>query len=307
MNIARTPDERFASLTDWPYAPIYTNVNINDGSADTLRIHHVDEGPHDARETILLMHGEPTWGYLYRHMMKSHIAAGHRVIVPDLVGFGRSDKPTSTSDYTYERHVDWMCQWFSANNFTNVTLVCQDWGGLIGLRIATAFPDQFARLVISNTGLPDGQRPMSDAFLVWQKFSQEVPVFEVGKLIQGGCNTKPLDPAVIAAYDAPFPDDSYKAGARIFPTLTPDSPSHPSGIANAAAWEVLQAFTKPVLTAFSNGDPVTRGGHSIFQREIPGAQGQPHTTIEGGGHFVQEDKGPEFAAIVNNFIAGTAQ
>lgn len=307
MDIARTPDDRFATITDWPYAPVYTNVNINDGSNDTLRIHHVDEGPRDAHETILLMHGEPSWGYLYRHMMKIHIAAGHRVVVPDLVGFGRSDKPMKTSDYTYERHVDWMCQWFVANNLSNVTLVCQDWGGLIGLRIATAFPDKFSRLVISNTGLPDGERPMSDAFLAWQKFSQEVPEFNVGKLMQGGCTTAPLDPAVVAAYDAPFPDDSYKAGARIFPTLTPHSPQHPSGIANAAAWEVLRTFTKPVLTAFSDGDPVTRGGHAIFQREIPGAQGQPHTTIVGGGHFVQEDKGPEFAAIVNDFIAATPQ
>ena len=305
MDIARTPEERFAALPDWPFSPRYTDIEAGDASGARLRVHHVDEGPTDAATTLLCMHGEPSWSYLYRAMIPEFTAKGHRVVAPDLVGFGRSDKPTSTTDYTYERHVDWMSQWLVANNLTNLTLVCQDWGGLIGLRLVAAFPDRFARVVVGNSGLPTGDRPLSDAFMAWQKYSQTTPVFNVGKLVESGCATKPLDPAIVAAYDAPYPDDTYKAGARIFPSLAPTTADDPSGIANRAAWEELRRFDKPFLTTFSDGDPVTAGGDRIFQREIPGAAGQPHVTIKGAGHFLQEDDGPAWAAIINDFIERT--
>jgi haloalkane dehalogenase len=302
MQSVRTPDERFANLVDWPYEPVYTTISAGDGSSDTLRVAHYETGPANAANTILVMHGEPSWSYLYRKMMTSFVAGGHRVIAPDLIGFGRSDKPTQTSDYTYERHVAWMNEWLRTNNFTNLTLVCQDWGGLIGLRVATENVDRFTRIAIANTGLPLAGRQPSAAFRAWQKYSQEVPNFDVGKLVSGGCAIQ-LSPEVIAAYDAPFPDDTYKAGARIFPALYPDGDDHPSNIANKKAWDVLRSWEKPFITAFSDGDPVTGGGHTVFQRDIPGAAGQPHTTIVGGGHFLQEDKGDEFAAVVNQFIA----
>lgn len=302
MKSVRTPDDRFANIADWPYEPVYTTVSAGDGTTDTLRVAHYETGPADAPTTILVMHGEPSWSYLYRKMMVEFVAAGHRVIAPDLIGFGRSDKPMQTADYTYERHVAWMNEWLRTNNFSNLTLVCQDWGGLVGLRLATENTDRFVRIVVANTGLPLADREPSEAFRAWQKFSQEVPNFEVGKLVNGGCATQ-LSAEEIAAYDAPFPDDSYKAGARIFPALYPDGVDHPSNIANAKAWEVLRSWDKPFLTAFSDGDPVTRGGQRTFEREVPGAQGKPHVIIEGGGHFLQEDKGEQFAAVVNEFIA----
>jgi haloalkane dehalogenase len=302
MKSVRTPDESFANIADWPYEPVYTTISAGDGSSDTLRVAHYETGPANAANTILVMHGEPSWSYLYRKMMAVHVAAGHRVIAPDLVGFGRSDKPVQTSDYTYERHVSWMNEWLRTNNFTNLTLVCQDWGGLIGLRLATENVERFSRIVVANTGLPLAGREPSAAFRAWQKYSQEVPDFEVGKLVNGGCATQ-LSPDEIAAYDAPFPDDTFKAGARIFPSLYPDGDDHPSNISNKKAWEVLRRWEKPFLTAFSDGDPITGGGHTVFQRDIPGAQGKPHTTIVGGGHFLQEDKGEEFATVVNDFVA----
>lgn len=305
MHALRTPDERFSNLPDWHHEPRYTDVDAHDGSGDTLRVAHYEVGPQSARETIVCMHGEPSWSFLYRKMIPTFTDAGHRVVLPDLIGFGRSDKPAATGDYTYERHVAWMSDWLVANDLSGLTLVCQDWGGLIGLRLVAAHPDRFARVVVANTGLPRGDAPMSDAFMAWQKFSQSVPVFDVGKLVSNGCASKPLPPNVIAAYDAPFPDESYKAGARIFPALAPTTPDDPSGIANRAAWEVLRTYAKPFLTAFSDGDPITAGGNKVFEREVPGASGQPHTTVAGGGHFLQEDKGPELAAIVCDFIART--
>lgn len=302
MQSVRTPDDRFANIADWPYAPVYTTVPAGDGTNDALRVAHYETGPKDAATTILAMHGEPSWSYLYRKMMKVHVAAGHRVIAPDLIGFGRSDKPVKTSDYTYERHVAWMNDWLRMNNFTNLTLVCQDWGGLVGLRVATENVERFTRIVVANTGLPIADRQPSDAFRAWQKYSQEVPNFDVGKLVNGGCATQ-LSDEEIAAYDAPFPDDTYKAGARIFPALYPDGDDHPSNIANKKAWDVLRAWDKPFLTAFTDGDPVTGGGQKVFEREVPGAQGKPHVIIRGGGHFLQEDNGVEFATVVNEFIA----
>lgn len=303
MDILRTPDERFTGLKDWPYEPHYTNVDAGDGS--TLRLHHVDERSTPfSGETVLCMHGEPSWGYLYRRMIPVLVSAGHRVVVPDLVGFGRSDKPALTSDYTYERHVQWMSQWLVSNELTGLTLVCQDWGGLIGLRLATAFPDLFARIVIANTGLPTGDPPPNEAFLAWREFSQTTPVFATSSIIQGGCTTKPLAPEVLAAYDAPYPDQTYTSGARIFPTLVPASLEDPSSAANIAAWKVLSTWTKPFSCAFSDRDPVSRNGEWAFRKTVPGAQTSIHTTIEGAGHFLQEDRGPELAAFVNSVIAG---
>ena len=305
MDITRTPDDRFSGLTAWPYTPRYTDIARGDGSG-TLRVHHIDEGANasdPATETILCMHGEPTWSYLYRKMIPVFTAAGHRVVAPDLVGFGRSDKPTAMTDYTYQRHVDWMAEWLTTNELTNLTLVCQDWGGLIGLRLVAQFPERFARVVTANTFLPTGDRDPGEAFRAWRTYSQTTPDFNVGKIVQGGCAQRPIGEEHVAAYDAPFPDDSYKAGARIFPTLVPGDPNDPSAPANRAAWEVLSAWTKPFLTAFGDSDAITGGSEKHFKNLVPGCEGQAHTIIAGGGHFIQEDKGEELAAIVNTFIA----
>jgi haloalkane dehalogenase len=299
MKTLRTPDERFAGLDGYPFEPHYADIDDLDGG--TLRVHYVDEGPADAAP-VLLMHGEPSWSYLYRHMIPPLVAAGHRVIAPDLVGFGRSDKPTEQSDYTYARHVEWMRQLlFGQLDLRDITFFGQDWGGLVGLRLVALDPDRFARVAIGNTGLPTGHGPASDAFLAWQKFSQETPVFDIGFLINSATTTD-LSPEVIAGYDAPFPDDSYKAGARIFPTLVPTSPDDPASADNAAAWEVLAKFDKPFLLCFSDSDPVTKGGDAPFLAKVPGTKGQPHVTIEGGGHFLQEDRGPELAELLIDFI-----
>ena len=299
MDALRTPDERFADLPGFPFQPHYVEVPSGDG--DTLRVHYLDEGPPDAAP-ILLMHGEPSWAYLYRRMIPALVDAGHRAVVPDLVGFGRSDKPARREDYTYQRHVDWMRAFVEALDLRDTTLFCQDWGGLIGLRLAAEHPDRFARIVAANTGLPTGDRPPNEAFLRWQRYSQETPEFHIGGIVKGGCATD-LPSEVIAAYDAPFPDDSYKAGARVFPALVPTAPDDPAAEPNRKAWEALRRWEKPLLTAFSDSDPVTRGGDRALQKLIPGAAGQPHTTITDAGHFLQEDKGPELAAIVVDFIA----
>jgi haloalkane dehalogenase len=304
MDVLRTPDARFEGLPGYPFAPHHTDVPTGDG-AGALRVHHVDEGPAGAAEVILLMHGEPSWSFLYRHMIPVLVDAGHRCVAPDLVGFGRSDKPAARTDYTYRRHVDWMTAWLTANDLDGLTLVCQDWGGLIGLRLVAAMPERFRRVVAANTFLPTGDRRPGDAFLAWQKFSQEVPEFPAGRIVNGGCTTD-LAEDVIAGYDAPFPDESYTEGARQFPLLVPTRPDDPASAANRDAWEVLRRFDRPFLCAFSDSDPITAGGAAMFEAEVPGAAGQPHTTIAGGGHFLQEDRGPELAAVVASFVAGTS-
>ena len=294
MKVLRTPDDRFAGLPDYPFAPNYVEV-------DGLRVHYVDEGPADAAP-VLLLHGEPSWSYLYRTMIPVLTAAGLRAVAPDLVGFGRSDKPAQRADYTYQRHVDWMrALLVDGLGLEAITLVCQDWGGLIGLRLVGEHPDRFARVVAANTFLPTGDRDLGEAFFAWQRFSQDVEQFPVGAIVNGGCTTD-LPPGVIAAYDAPFPDESFKEGARQFPLLVPSAPDDPAAEPNRQAWKALRQWDKPFLTAFSDADPITAGAERVLQSDIPGASGQAHTTITGGGHFLQEDRGDELAAVVVEFV-----
>jgi len=301
MEVLRTPDERFENLKDFPYQPHY--VEVPDSEGGRLRIHYVDEGNREA-DPVLLIHGEPSWSYLYRKMIPILVEAGNRVVVPDLPGFGRSDKPAQRSDYIFQRYVDWMQAWLDHLDLKQITFFGQDWGGLIGLRLVAANPERFARAVVGNTGLPTGDGPISEAFLNWRKFSIEAPEFDIGAVITMGCLTK-LPSEVMEAYNAPFPDDTYKEGARIFPSLVPITPDDPAAAANRQAWEVLSKFDQPFLTAFSDGDPITRGGHKIFQEKVPGAKGQPHTTIKGGGHFLQEDCGEDLARVIADFIKRT--
>ncbi len=302
MKALRTPDERFENLPGYSFSPHY--VDVPDGDGGALRMHYIDEGPRDGK-IVLLLHGEPSWSYLYRKMIPGVVAAGYRVIAPDLIGFGRSDKPSEQSDYTFQRHMDWLTSFLKQLDLKDITYFGQDWGAVLGLRLAAENEDRYARIVIGNGGLPTGDRPANDAFMRWQKFSQTSPKFFIGQLIQSSTVTTLADD-VVAAYDAPFPDDSYKAGARIFPTLVPTTPDDPAAPANRKAWEVLQRWEKPFLTAFSDSDPITKGGERALQSLIPGAKGQPHITIEGGGHFLQEDKGEQLAEIVVDFIKRTS-
>jgi haloalkane dehalogenase len=252
------------------------------------------------------MHGEPSWSYLYRKMIPVLVEAGLQAVAPDLVGFGRSDKPTERSDYTFARHVEWMRELlFDRLHLRGVTLVGQDWGGLIGLRLVGEHPERFARVVAANTFLPTGDTNPGEAFFAWQRFSQEVDEFPTGVIVKGGCVTDIPD-EVRAAYDAPFPDETYKSGARQFPMLVPSRPDDPAHDANVAAWVGLAAFDRPFLCAFSDSDPITKGADRNLKERIPGAQGQPHTTIVGGGHFLQEDRGEELAKVIVDFVTSTS-
>ena len=300
MKVLRTPDERFAAIPDYPFAPHYLTVTDADGT--DLRLHYVDEGPRDAAP-ILLMHGEPSWSFLYRKFVGPLVAAGHRVIAPDLIGFGKSDKPADREDYTYERHVAWMSDWLTRLDLTDITLFCQDWGGLIGLRLVAAFPTRFARVIAGNTGLPIGTG-WSEGFENWRAFSQRVEVFPTGFILNGG-SVRELSAEEQAAYDAPYPDESYKGGARQFPTLVPVKPDMASVAENKAAWGVLSTFDKPFLTCFSDKDAVTAGGEKVFIDRVPGTKGQPHTIIKDAGHFLQEDKPEELVALILDFIDRT--
>jgi haloalkane dehalogenase len=301
MDALRTPDARFTDLPGFPFSPNY--VDVPDLEGESLRVHYVDEGARDA-EPVLLLHGEPSWSFLYRKMIPILVDAGLRAVAPDLVGFGRSDKPAKRTDYTYQRHVDWTRAVVEQLDLSRMTLVGQDWGGLIGLRLVAEDPGQFARVVAANTFLPTGDRHPGDAFLAWQKFSQETETFQVGRIVNGGCTTD-LPPEVIAAYDAPFPDETYKEGARQFPLLVPTAPDDPAAEPNRRAWEVLRRWDKPFLTAFSDSDPITAGADHVLQSDIPGAAGQSHTTIRGAGHFLQEDRGEELARVIVDFVGYT--
>jgi len=291
LKLLRTPDERFSSLIDFAYDPKYLEV-------DGIRIHYVDEGSEDS-EVVLLMHGEPSWSFLYRHMIPPLIEAGFRVIAPDLVGFGRSDKPTEQSDHTYSRHIEWMTGWLLGLDLQNITLFCQDWGSLIGLRIVIAHQERFDRIILANGGLPTGI--MSKSFLEWREFSRTSKEFDIGRIIQNGTVSN-LSEEVLRGYNAPFPDDSYKAGARIMPSLVPISRDDPESKANKKAIKMYGSWTKPFLTAFSDSDPITRGAEALWINHVPGAKNLEHLTIKNAGHFLQEDKGPEIAEELIKFI-----
>lgn len=290
MKFLRTPDERFAGLDGYPFAPHYLDVTAT--GVPPLRMHYLDEGPADGPPVVLL-HGEPTWSYLYRTMIPPLAAAGYRVLAPDLIGFGRSDKPTAVADYTYQRHVDWVTAWLTALDLREVTVVVQDWGSLIGLRVAAENPDRFARLFIANGFLPIADRPTPPAFRIWRAFARYSPVLPAGWLVDRATVNK-VPAAVRAGYDAPFPSKRYQAGARAFPLLVPTSPTDPAIPANRAAWAALGRWTKPVLCVFGAADPILGKADAPLIAHIPGATGQPHARIH-AGHFIQEDAGPELA------------
>lgn len=263
-------------------------------------MHYVDEGPSDAKP-VLLLHGEPSWSYLYRKMVPPLAASGHRVIAPDLIGFGKSDKPISIGDYSYAGHVDWMRQFIEKLDLNKITLFCQDWGSLIGLRVAAENQQRFARIALGNGGLPTGDKAPPRVFRIWRAFARWSPWFPIGRIIDYG-TVDDLTPEIIAAYDAPFPSRKYKAAARAFPRLVPTTPDDPASDANRKAWEVFKRWEKPFLTTFSNRDRITRPMMKPFQELVPGAQQLEHVTIRGAGHFLQEDKGEELAAVLLTFI-----
>jgi haloalkane dehalogenase len=299
MKVLRTPDERFESLPGFPFEPHYVQVDGGDGGR--LRVHYLDEGPSDG-ELVLLLHGEPTWSYMFRTMIPVLTGAGLRAVAPDLPGFGRSDKPAEVSDYTYERHVRWVEGFVEALDLSGVTVAGQDWGGIIGLQVAVRHPDRFARIVASNHGFPTGDRQPTEAFLTWLEYSQKVDPFPVGEIVARACLSD-LRPEVVAAYDAPYPDETYKAGARIFPVLVPIRPDDPASPAARQGLEQLKAWDRPFLTAFSDSDPVTAGADVMFQNTVPGAKGQAHQVIAGAGHNLHEDAGPALARIIADFVA----
>ncbi len=339
MDVLRTPDDRFLNLSGFSYEPNYTEVP--DGEGGSLRIHHVDEGPSDA-PIVLCMHGQPTWSYLYRKMIPVLLGRGLRVVAPDLVGFGRSDKPSRREDFSYNRQVEWMTSWLLENDFSGLTLVGQDWGGLIGLRMAAENPDRFDRIVAANTGLPmplelaeDKVREVKEflssdtptpsmqemmqaisaidpdgrekKFAYWQKWTWETDDIPVGMLLGGSAQIggEPLSAEEVAAYDAPFPDPAFKMGPRAMPRQVPMLPDDPSVPKQLEAWKVFSEWEKPFLCAFTDNDPVTRGADTVFKARVPGARGQSHQTIEGGGHFLQETRGEELATIVADFVTGS--
>jgi haloalkane dehalogenase len=266
-------------------------------------MHYVDEGPADAAP-VLMLHGEPSWSYLYRKMIPVFAAAGLRALAPDLVGFGRSDKPADPADYTYARHVKWMTDWLVGLEVRGATLVCQDWGSLVGLRVAAESPDRFARIVVANGFLPTARQPVPRAFRVWRAFAAYSPFFPIGRIVASGCVTK-LTPGIIAAYDAPFPSRAYKAGARVFPGLVPTTESDPAIPANRAAWDVLGTWDKPFLTLFGKNDPILGRADAPLQAHVPGAKGQPHERFW-GGHFVQEDRGDYLAERITKWMLPAA-
>ena len=295
MEFVRTPERCFERLADYPFEPHY--FQVNDAG---MRMHYLDEGPSQA-DPVLMLHGEPSWSYLYRHMIPVVAAAGHRVIAPDLIGFGKSDKPTRLEDYSYQSHMDWMLALVEGLDLRNITLVCQDWGSLIGLRLAAEQEPRFKAIVVGNGMLPTGDQPVPAAFKIWKNFALYSPWFPIARIINSGA-FKTLGPEERKAYDAPFPSAKYKAGARAFPRLVPVAPDNPATPANRAAWKVFEGWNKPFLTTFSNGDPITRGGDKYMQERIPGAKGQPHQTLV-GGHFLQEDSPVPFAQAINALLA----
>ena len=297
MRVLRTPEDRFADLPDFAYSPRYAAVG-------GVRLAYVEAGPPDG-EPVLLLHGEPSWSFLYRTVMAVLADAGLHAIAPDLAGFGRSDKPVNISDHSYARHVEWIrALAFDRLDLRGLTLVGQDWGGLIGLRLAAEHPGRFARVVAANTGLPTGDQQMPEVWLRFRKVVQTAPALSVSRLVQSGCQTT-LPPAVLAAYEAPFPDPSYAAAVRAMPELVPADPDNPASAANRAAWQQLAAWDKPFLVAFSDRDPITGGMAAAFKRAVPGAAGRDHPVLAGAGHFLQEDAGEELGAVITAFVQST--
>ncbi|MFQ3216008.1 haloalkane dehalogenase [Paraperlucidibaca sp.] len=294
MAALRTPESCFANLPDYPFAANYCEL-----SPGGLRMHYVDEGPREANP-VLMLHGEPTWSYLYRHMIPLVAAAGSRVIAPDLIGFGKSDKPSELNDYSYANHMAWLTNLIVQLDLRNITLFCQDWGSLLGLRLAAEHPERFAAIVVGNGMLPTGDQAMPKAFKIWKNFALYSPWFPISRIVASGCfNALSADER--AAYDAPFPSSRFKAGARAFPRLVPTTPNDPATGANRAAWQVLEQWQKPFLTCFSKGDPITRGGDVYMRARIPGANGQPHITVR-GGHFLQENSPKELSEAINALV-----
>ncbi|TNC27412.1 alpha/beta fold hydrolase [Amycolatopsis alkalitolerans] len=299
VRLLRTPEDRFTDLPDFDFPALYADIeNPRDG---IVRVAYTEAGPPDG-PVVLLLHGEPSWSFLYRTMLPVLADAGLRAIAPDLVGFGRSDKPADVADHTYARHVEWMRAFaFDALDLREVTLVGQDWGGLIGLRLVGEHPDRFARVVAANTGLPTGDQDMPKVWHSFREAVQKAPVLDIGRFVQSGCKTK-LSEEVRAAYDAPFPNEMYKAGPRAMPGLVPITPDDPASEANRAAWGVLSTLDIPFLCAFSDGDPITGGMAPILRRAMKGAAGLHHPTVAHAGHFLQEDAGEELGRIVAEFV-----
>jgi len=290
-NILRTPEERFQNLSDFPFEPNYLEVEPG------LRMHYLDEGKKEG-PVALLLHGEPTWSYLYRKMIPG-LTNAFRVIVPDLIGFGKSDKPIQREAYSYQKHLEWLTTLITTLDLNEIILFCQDWGGLTGLRLLTQMPERFSMVIASNTTLPTGQHPMPEAFMKWRAYAGHSESFDIGKVVNMG-TVQELAPEVIAGYNAPFPSEEYKAGARIFPSLVPIEPTDPEAINNTKAWNILRHWEKPFLTVFGSEDPIMKGADKVFQKYVPGAQNQPHQTLL-AGHFIQEEKGTELASALLDF------
>ena len=294
MKILRTPESAFENLKEFPFKENYHTL------ADAVRIQYIDEG-NKKHPVVLLLHGEPSWSYLYRSMIPKLVAAGLRVVAPDLVGFGKSDKPAAQADYTYAKHIDWMQKVVDHLELKNINIFIQDWGGLIGLRLLTANPDNFSSVVAANTMLPTGNVSPPQAFLDWQNFAATSPKFDVATVLQRATTTT-LSDDIMAAYNAPFPTEEHKAGARVFPALVPTTENDPESDNNKKAWGILIQWTKPFLCLFSDQDPITKGGDQVFQKLVPGTKDQDHQTIS-GGHFLQEDSGPEISDLMVQFYA----
>lgn len=291
MQVYRTPDDRFAGLSDFPFASNYLDL------ADGLRVHYLDEGPR-AGPTVFLLHGEPTWCYLFRHMIPILVAHGFRVVAPDLIGFGKSDKPLARSAYSYAGQVAWMREWIEALDLTGMTLGCQDWGSLIGLRLVAEMPDRFHGVALSNGGLPEGGEPPR-AFAIWRAFSRYSPIFPIGRIVKSGTK-RPLSAEEVAAYDAPFPTRASKVAARVYPSLVPFA-GNPAVPDQKRAWQVFESWSKPFLCCFSNGDPITRGGDAMWFDRVPGTKGMNHRTLR-GGHFIQEDDPGGFSTAIAEVV-----